>query len=108
MTTRRLTVRVADVRAVTNRMLALSADEPGMDRVREGICAVYERIAMAANDYRGYNLLPATTDSQWRRWYYGDMTPGDDTDAANAAMQKYRNAESVVTRFTDGIASYGL
>lgn len=95
---RRQAVKVSDVRALANRMLAGSDED--LAGVRQGICAVYEHLSMAANDYHGYNNLPGTVDSQWRRWYYGDMTPGDDADAASAAAKRYRDAQTVVARAT--------
>jgi hypothetical protein len=81
MSTRsRKTVKVSDVRAYTNRVLAASDDDLTGDR--RGVAMMYERIAMDANDYHGYNDLVRVSDSagtyipdkSYRRFYYGEMT----------------------------------
>jgi hypothetical protein len=91
----RKTVKVSDVRAYTNRVLAGSDDDLTGDR--RGVAMMYERIAMDANDYHGYNDLVQIRDgagtyipdTTYRRQYYGEMT-GEYAASVREAQDAYR------------------
>lgn len=93
----RKTVKVSDVRAFANRVLAGSQDD--LIGFREGICSMYEHIAMDANDYHGFNDLIQRwgvdgdyidhSPEPYRRHYFGTMT-GDDAQVAEDAIKAYR------------------
>src|SRR5262252_3387474 len=90
----RKTVRIAEVRALANRMLAGS--DPELTQVRQGVASMYEHLSMAAGDYHGYNDIVQVwadpdahegyvPDETYRRQYFGEMS-GPDAEAAEQAI----------------------
>lgn len=100
----RKTARISEIRALANRMLA--GTDPELTDLRRGVAAMYESIAMAANDYHGYNDIVAVwtgepghstyvPDETYRRVYYGEMS-GPDAERASAACAAYRESTTDV------------
>jgi hypothetical protein len=96
----RKTMRMSEIRALANRYLAGS--DPELVEFREGVANMYESLAMAANDYHGYNDLvqiwagePGDSayvpDETHRRAYHGEMS-GPDKEAAEDFIRRYREA----------------
>jgi hypothetical protein len=96
--TARKTLRVTEIRALTNRYLAGS--DPELTEFRAGVAAMYEHLAMMAGDYQGWNDLvqvwsgdPGDSeyipDETYRRAYHGEMT-GPDAGPAQVAINAYR------------------
>lgn len=94
----RKTMRMSEIRALTNRYLAGS--DPELVEFRKGVVSMYEHLAMAANDYHGFNDIvqiwsgePGKStyveDTTCRRQYFGEMS-GPDAQAAEDFIKAYR------------------
>jgi hypothetical protein len=94
----RKTLRMTEIRALTNRYLAGS--DPELTEFRAGVAAMYEHLSMMAGDYQGWNDLvqvwsgdPGDSeyipDETYRRAYHGEMT-GPDAGPAQTAINAYR------------------
>lgn len=94
----RKTMRMSEIRALTNRYLAGS--DPELVEFRRGVASMYEHLAMAAGQYFGYNDLvqvwagepgqaPYVEDTACRRQYFGPMS-GPDAQPAEDFIRTYR------------------